>query len=96
MGFMSSLTEAVSEGFKEGMGRNITSHSSRRPLTEQDFDGFRAAADERPKPRTIEDIRRRLTERNFVRMNRLQKEYRWMQREMKKMGLNPEDARWVL
>lgn len=41
-------------------------------------------------------VRRELQSRNKVRWNRLQGDFAWMKKELKKMGLNPEDARWYL
>jgi hypothetical protein len=66
-----------------------------RPLTEDDVSGWMAAADERPAPLApkIADVIRK---RNRFRWRRFIKDYRWVQKEMEKMGLSPEDARWLL
>jgi hypothetical protein len=41
-------------------------------------------------------VRAELRSRNRVRWDRMQGDFAWMQKELKKMGLNPEDARWYL
>lgn len=46
--------------------------------------------------RKRKDIQTTIRESNPIRWARLQRDYRWVQRRMKKMGLNPEDARWIL
>lgn len=58
---------------------------------------FQAAIATPPAPPSgVEAIRSAVRQKNPVRWARLQREFRWMQRRMKKMGLNPEDARWIL
>lgn len=67
-----------------------------RPLTPDDVGSFFKAA-EKPKP-PVKDaawVRKQLSVRNPVRWARLQRDYRWMQKSMKKMGLNPEEARYI-
>lgn len=49
-----------------------------------------------PSNHTRESIRSAIKSRNPVRFNRMMRDFRWMQKQMKKMGLNPEDARWLL
>lgn len=41
-------------------------------------------------------VRKRIEQEHPYRYAALQREYRWLQRRLKKMGLNPEDARWLL
>jgi hypothetical protein len=54
-------------------------------------------ADHKPmKPRTKQEITRYLSGKNPVRMRRLRKDFKWMQKMMVKLELNPEDARWLL
>jgi hypothetical protein len=67
-----------------------------RPLDEDDYISFDEAVQQRKPPRGIADIKKELTQRNFMRMYALRKDFRWLQKQMKKMGLNPEDARWIL
>ena len=49
-----------------------------------------------PKKFDTEMIWKHLKSKNLVRAYRVKSDYRWMQRELKKLGLNPEDARWLL
>jgi len=42
------------------------------------------------------NVRKELRRRNPVRWNRMQGDFHWMQKQLKKMGLNPDDARWYL
>ncbi len=46
--------------------------------------------------RTRAKIRDFFQARNRWRWNRLQRDYAWLRKEMKKVGLNPEDARYLL
>ena len=46
--------------------------------------------------RTRVQLRNHLQAMSPRRWRRLQKEYGWVRDEMKKMGLNPEDARFLL
>jgi hypothetical protein len=48
------------------------------------------------KPQTVEDIRAALRRTNPVKWRQIQADMRWIEKHMKKMGLNPEDARYVL
>lgn len=57
---------------------------------------FEASQERPPKELRREDIIAILTQKNFVRVRRLQKDYRWMQKQLIKMGRNPEDAKWLL
>lgn len=61
-------------------------------------DPFDMAANTKPaiKAPDKNEAIRILRQKNFVRMSRMEKDFRWMKREMKKMGLNPEDARYLL
>lgn len=71
-----------------------------RPASDEDRAGWFAAAEtqtkQKPAMGTREQIRGYLFSMNPVRMRRIQRDYRWMQRQMQKAGLNPEDARWLL
>lgn len=57
---------------------------------------FDAGIQKPPTSTTIEELRKNIRLRNPVRWKRLQKELRWVEKQMKKMGHNPEDARWIL
>lgn len=57
---------------------------------------FDAAMEAPPKSLNREQLITHLKMRNPVRMRRLANDYAWMQRELKKAGKNPEDARWLL
>lgn len=46
--------------------------------------------------RTRQQIRDYMNEKYKWRWRRLQRDYRWLERVMKKIGLNPEDARYLL
>lgn len=70
-----------------------------RDLTEADRLGWYDAGDEREKsikPRTVQDVQSLIRNRNPVRWRQLQGHYKWLQKEMKRIGLNPEDARYIL
>ena len=68
-----------------------------RHLTDADRGAFFDAATEQPpRPRTIEQARLAIRNRNPVRWRRLQKEYRWMTKQAVKLGISPEEARWLL
>lgn len=47
-------------------------------------------------PKTHNQIRAMLRSLNRRRWDRLQKDFQWVQREMIKTGLNPDDARFLL
>jgi len=46
--------------------------------------------------RTRVKMREFFSQRNRRRWNRLQRDFGWLKNEMKKTGLNPEDARFIL
>jgi hypothetical protein len=96
MGFWTDVKSEYNR-LAELQARSIPSEdNSQAVLTESDVDSFLKAADERTKPKSIEQVREILRRKNPVRMARLQSDSRWLRRQMKKMGLNPEDARWLL
>lgn len=67
--------------------------------TDQDRAGWFAAADEKPSRPVIasaQQLRGYLVHKNPIRMRRLRSDFKWMQKELEKMGRNPEDARWLL
>lgn len=61
-------------------------------------DLFDVAAETKPTISTPNQAqaRRILWEKNAVRMSQMERNFKWMKREMKKMGLNPEDAKYLL
>lgn len=77
------------------MRSNSRTGRAPRNLNEDDVSGWMKAAEKPIGPVTQDDLRRHMRRVNFVRWRRLQKDFRWMMREMKKLGLNPEDARWL-
>lgn len=69
------------------------------PATDEDRAGWFAAASERPRVpalTTRQQLHGYLFHKNPVRMRRLRSDFKWMQKELTKMGRNPEDARWLL
>ena len=68
----------------------------KRRLNEDDIEGFFHAASRRPKYKTSDEIIRQLKKDNWFRWNRLQSDLRWMKRRLKKMGVDPEQARELL
>ena len=73
--------------------------NQRRDLTDEDRLAWDEAQDQRmrkTKPETLDDIRALIRHRNPIRWRQVQKDYRWVQKEMKRLGLNPEDARYIL
>lgn len=66
-----------------------------RPLTDEDMSSWFAAAERQDgyqPPRGREAVRRHLTKRNAVRFWRLKRDYKWLRKELAKIGINPEDA----
>lgn len=72
--------------------------ADRRRLHEGDVDGFLAAAEQRdpPRRRDKDTLRNYLMAKSPWRWRALQRHLRWVEREMKRLGVNPEDARWLL
>lgn len=93
-GLAKRLDAALIDNANEQRALNYA--KSKRLLTDNDIDSFNEAADQRKPQRTQTNIIEALRKKDGHRMWRLQRDYRWMQKQMKKMGLNPEDARWLL
>lgn len=76
------------------------SRSNTRPLKDEDYEDFERAGDLRRArpipPQSDQAIRKKLKKANFVRWARLQHDIKWAKRELKKMGRNPDDLRWLL
>lgn len=71
----------------------------RRDIDESDRLAWYDAATEREKaikPQTIQDVQALIRNRNPIRWIQLRGHYKWLQKEMKRAGLNPEDARYIL
>jgi hypothetical protein len=72
----------------------------RRRLTDQDHLDWQTAQDlgaiRKPKPQTIQEVKQLLTWKDPMRMRRMRKDFAWMEKQLAKMGLNPEDARYLL
>lgn len=67
-----------------------------RRLREEDIVDFYAATEKRTGPMRRQDILAYLERKNAYRMWRLRHDYKWLQKQMKKLGHNPEDARELL
>ncbi len=69
-----------------------------RLLNQDDRLGWDKALDKQPRgaERTRENIRKLIRNRNPVKWIQVQNDIKWVKKEMKKMGLNPEDWRSVL
>jgi hypothetical protein len=71
----------------------------KRKLDEETIDSFFGAADERHKhmkPRNRDEIIELVTRSNTYRWWRLKHDYKWLQKQMKKHGYNPDEARELL
>lgn len=74
-------------------------YGDRAPLSEADVDSFITASETKPNKKVVsskEDIISHMKKSNWVRYRRLQKDYKWLQGRMRELGLNPEEARWIL
>jgi hypothetical protein len=69
-----------------------------RQLTDQDVHNWTAASRNMKPPRAYDvlSLRAYMSAKNRRRWERLQKDFRWVQRQMDRLGANPEDARWIL
>lgn len=66
-----------------------------RLLNDKDIADFIGPMSKPPRPTTLDSLRGHMRSKNPVRWHRLRRDFAWMQREMRKLGLNPEDARWL-
>lgn len=76
------------------MRRNKT--NQRRRTTHDEVIGWFTASDERQPTLTRERIIEKIKAKNAYRWWRLNHDYKWLQRQCKKMGLNPNEARELL
>lgn len=69
-----------------------------RPLDAKTRDEWLQAASQRvpPRPRDTMTLRNFLQARNARKYRKLTELMRWAERELATLGMNPEDARWVL
>lgn len=75
--------------------------SQPRPLTVEDRTGWADEQDKRGHrvsrtPQNLGEVRKLIKHRNPLRWMQLQRDFKWVQKEMKRLGLNPEDARYIL
>ena len=72
--------------------------NSQQHLSQDDLDGWLDAASRREPPRKADrnTLRNYLQAKNAYKWRRLQRLLRWAEAEMLKLGLNPEDTRWIL
>ena len=92
------MIERVADFFKEMYEAGSVPRNEYRSLNEGDREAWYEAQDKRqgPKFSTIEQVRAHLKKRNAPRYFDLMRQYKWLKKEMVKMGLNPEDARYIL
>jgi hypothetical protein len=94
VGFMSDIWGSSwnSDPFSRG-----PKNRTRRP-TADDRIGWDTALDQQPRgqQRTIETVRKQIRFKNPIRWIQLEHDIKWVQKEMKKLGLNPEDWRSLL
>lgn len=75
------------------LGRQLRTESETRRVTDEELEGWDEAAATRSSSVTQRRIVASLRRTNYFRYRRLCKDFAWMQKQLKKMGLNPEDAR---
>jgi hypothetical protein len=71
-------------------------NNAKKALDDEMIDSFMKAADKRTGPRSKEEIVEIIKKRNGYRLWRLRKDYKWLQREMRRLGYNPDDAKELL
>lgn len=70
--------------------------NEKRRLREEDIVSFYAAAEQRKGPMTRDEMLAALERKNSYRMWRIRHDFKWLKKQVKKMGHNPEDARELL
>lgn len=85
-------------GTPPGMPYTGPNQGAPRHLTQDDIDGWMDAASKRNPPRKLDrrSLQEYLKAKNLRKWNRLQRSLRWAEKELGKLGLNPEDARWMV
>lgn len=67
-----------------------------RRLKEEDVDMFLEAAEQRPPTKDKTQIIESIKANNAYRWWRLNHDYKWLKKRMKKMGYSPDDAKELL
>lgn len=69
-----------------------------RRLSDEDFGDFfsSSAKQDRKPPKGIDELRKEIISTNPFRWASLKIDLRWLKKEMRKRGMDPEDARWLL
>lgn len=67
-----------------------------RTLDDADYVSWFAAADRRTDPLSRDELIVEIKKRNPHRWWRIQYDYKWLRRQMKRLGQNPDDARELL
>lgn len=96
---MAGIRKALADAWREaGEQTRQRPPAQPRDLTAEDYASWDAALDARASmaPRTIEQTRAIIRAKNPIRWMQLQRDLRWVAKEMKKMGLNPDEARYLL
>jgi len=72
--------------------------NGQRQISQDDLDGWLDAASKRnpPRKRDRNTLRDYLKARNPYKWRMLQKYLRWAEKELLKLGMNPEDTRWII
>jgi len=68
----------------------------KRKVQPDEMEGWFEASELRIPAQTRDSIIARIKEQNSYRWWRLNHDYKWLKRQMKKMGLNPDEARELL
>lgn len=76
-------------------GRRFAS-VDKHTLDDADIESFWSSSSRRTRPLSRDEILAYLEKKNGYRMWQLRRNFKWVQKQMKKMGLNPEDARELL
>lgn len=70
--------------------------NQKRRLNDEDVLGFFTAADSRSGAMTRDEVIAAIEKRNAYRLWRIRHDFKWLQKQMKKLGQNPDDARELL
>jgi len=97
--------ETLTEYFRRGVGelnllvnpppRHVRSNKTRQ-LGEEDHIDFQEAASKRQPPPNIEQLREHFKAKNPHRWRRMNSDKRWAEKQLRKLGMNPDDWRWLL
>lgn len=64
--------------------------------SEEDFELFFEAAENRITPRSKSKIIAEIEKKNSYRWWRIRHDYKWLKRQLKRMGYNPDEAKELL